>query len=69
MATVSYSTTGRSSNRHETTLALNAFPSPAELWARYRAWKGLPTEAEQIVLQDYYDDAAAKPLATTRSVP
>ena len=25
----------------ETNLALDAFPSPADLWARYRAWKGL----------------------------
>src|ERR1019366_6748599 len=44
----------------ETNLALNAFPSPAELWARYRAWKGLTPEAEQIVLQDYFDDGSGK---------
>src|SRR6476469_2574390 len=39
----------------ETTLALDVFPSPADLWARYRAWKGLTPDAEQIVLQDYHD--------------
>jgi type I restriction enzyme R subunit len=44
----------------ETNLALNAFPSPAYLWARYRAWKGLTPEAEQIVLQDYFDDGSGK---------
>jgi type I restriction enzyme R subunit len=44
----------------ETNLALNAFPSPADLWARYRAWKGLTPEAEQIVLQDYFDDGSGK---------
>ena len=44
----------------ETTLALAAFPSPAELWARYRTWKGLTPEAEKIVLQDYYDDGSGK---------
>ncbi|PPQ44127.1 EcoAI/FtnUII family type I restriction enzme subunit R [Rhodopseudomonas palustris] len=44
----------------ETTLALEAFPAPADLWARYRAWKGLSPEAEQIVLQDYYDDGSGK---------
>jgi type I restriction enzyme R subunit len=44
----------------ETNLALDAFPSPADLWARYRAWKGLTDEAEQIVLQDYFDDASGK---------
>jgi type I restriction enzyme R subunit len=34
----------------ETNLSLNEFPPPAELWGRYRAWKGLTDEAEQIVL-------------------
>ncbi|MCW2306715.1 EcoAI/FtnUII family type I restriction enzme subunit R [Rhodobium gokarnense] len=48
------------SNPRETTLALDAFPAPAELWARYRSWKGLDAEAEQIVLQDYYDDGSGK---------
>lgn len=44
----------------EANLGLDAFPSPADLWARYRAWKGLDTEAEQIVLQDYFDDGSGK---------
>ncbi len=44
----------------ETNLGLEAFPSPADLWARYRAWKGLNAEAEQIVLQDYFDDGSGK---------
>jgi type I restriction enzyme R subunit len=44
----------------ESNLGLDAFPSPADLWARYRAWKGLDAEAEQIVLQDYFDDGSGK---------
>jgi type I restriction enzyme R subunit len=44
----------------EANLGLDAFPSPADLWARYRAWKGLNPEAEQIVLQDYFDDGSGK---------
>src|SRR5258707_6019734 len=44
----------------EANLGLDAFPSPADLWARYRAWKGLDAEAEQIVLQDYFDDGSGK---------
>ena len=44
----------------ETTLALDAFPSPADLWERYRAWKGLTPAAERIVLQDYFEDASGK---------
>ena len=44
----------------EVNLPLDAFPPPAELWARYRAWKGLTPEAEKIVLQDYYEDSGGK---------
>src|SRR5713226_129549 len=44
----------------EANLGLDAFPSPANLWARYRAWKGLDAEAEKIVLQDYFDDGSGK---------
>src|SRR5690349_17717435 len=44
----------------ETNLGLDAFPSPADLWARYRSWKGLDAQAEQIVLQDYFDDGSGK---------
>jgi type I restriction enzyme, R subunit len=44
----------------ETNLALNAFPAPADLWSRYCAWKGLSGKAEEIVLQDYYDDGSGK---------
>src|SRR5882757_4274653 len=51
--------TGASATK-EANLALDAFPSPADLWARYCAWKGLDTEAERIVLQDYFDDGSGK---------
>ena len=44
----------------ESNLALDAFPSPADLWAKYCAWKGLTPAAEQIVLQDYWDDGSDK---------
>ncbi len=49
--------TGASSPR-EANLGLDSFPSPADLWARYRAWKGLDAQAEQVVLQDYYVDGS-----------
>jgi type I restriction enzyme R subunit len=52
--------TGKSAVQ-EANLGLEAFPSPADLWARYRAWKGFDDEAEQIVLQDYYDDGSGEP--------
>lgn len=44
----------------ETNLGLDAFPSPADLWARFLAWKGLDAQAEQTVLQDYFDDGSGK---------
>ena len=44
----------------ETTLPLDAFPSPEDLWERYRAHKGLTPKSEAIVLQDYFDDAGGK---------
>ncbi|WP_344691899.1 EcoAI/FtnUII family type I restriction enzme subunit R [Sphingomonas cynarae] len=44
----------------EITLLLDAFPSPAELWQRYAAWKGLTPEGEEIVLEDYYEDGSGK---------
>ena len=51
--------TGASTPR-EADLALDAFPAPSELWARYRAWKGLTPDAEKIVLQDYHEDSGGK---------
>ena len=48
------------SEQTETSLGLKDFPAPDELWARYRRWKGLDDEAEQIVLQDYHQDSSDK---------
>ena len=44
----------------ETTLDINAFPSPDELWSRYLAWKGLTPAQEKIVQQPYFDDGSGK---------
>ena len=44
----------------EVTLTLDQFPSPAELWARYRQWKGLSDHASAVALQDYFDDGSGK---------
>jgi len=58
-AFVFHDRTGMSSET-ETDLGLDAFPSPDKLWSRYRAWKGLTPEAEEVVLQDYHDDGSGK---------
>ncbi|MHC2480964.1 EcoAI/FtnUII family type I restriction enzme subunit R [Rhizobium leguminosarum] len=44
----------------EQTLHLDQFPSPDDLWRLYRQWKGLDRPAEELVLQDYYDDGSGK---------
>ena len=51
--------TGASVTR-EKNLPLNAFPSPDDLWERFRAWKGLDDEMEQIILQNYHEDGNGK---------
>jgi type I restriction enzyme R subunit len=44
----------------EARLTLDQFPSPADMWEKYRTWKGLTPDEEQVVLQDYFDDASGK---------
>lgn len=44
----------------ETELTLDQFPSPAELWQRYCAWKGFDVEASQKVEAPYYDDGTGR---------
>ena len=44
----------------ESTLSLHEFPSPGQLWSRYRAWKGLSDEAEKLVRFPYHDDGSGK---------
>ena len=58
-AFVFHDRTGQSAQK-EANLTLDQFPSPAELWGKYRVWKGLTPDEEKIVLQDYFDDASGK---------
>jgi type I restriction enzyme R subunit len=44
----------------ESTLALEAFPRPEQMWSTYCTWKGLSPEAEHLVLQDYFDDGSGR---------
>ena len=48
------------SNPPERQLALDEFPSPADLWARYRAWKGLSNDGDKLARQPYHDDHSGK---------
>src|SRR6185295_14006403 len=38
----------------ERDLALGAFPTPEELWSRYRGFKGYTPQQEIVTTQDYY---------------
>jgi type I restriction enzyme, R subunit len=38
----------------ESELSLEAFPSPQELWIRYKEWKGITEETERVLTEEYY---------------
>ena len=44
----------KSEGELECELGINEFPSPQELWERYKAWKQISPEAEKIVTQPYF---------------
>ena len=44
----------------ETDFPLSAFPSPAQLWAKYSQWKGITPAIEPVVAQDYFADATGR---------
>lgn len=45
----------------ERELRMDEFPPPEELWRRYSLWKGLDPGQQDLVKQDYYVHAPAKP--------
>lgn len=48
------------SDQMERELTVSEFPSPADLWQRYRTWKKLDDEAAAAVVQDYYIGGSSK---------
>ena len=48
------------SNPVEREIPLDQFPSPAELWQRYRDSKGYTPAQEEIATYNYYDDGSGK---------
>ncbi|MCB4763189.1 MAG: DEAD/DEAH box helicase family protein, partial [Sulfurovum sp.] len=50
-----------SSGQIEQEIPLDSFPSPDELWKRYKKYKGIETETEEkIVSEDYYFDGTGR---------
>lgn len=45
----------------ETNLSLDDFPSPEQLWAKYKQYKGITTpESERVAQQDYFFDGSGR---------
>ncbi len=44
----------------ERELALDAFPSPEELWQRYLQWQQLPTDKTELLTSQYYTQVGGK---------
>ena len=42
----------------ESELSLTAFPTPAQLWQKYKLLKGISDESESVVAQDYFSDGS-----------
>src|SRR3989344_1587131 len=50
---IEHDRTGKS-KKVEKELSLNQFPSPNELWNRYKEWKGIEKKHEDIITEEYY---------------
>jgi len=44
----------------EQTIPIGSFPSPEDLWERYRAFRGLESTRDDLLLQPYHDDGSGK---------
>ena len=44
----------------ESELPLDSFPSPATLWSKYTAYKGIAADREPVVAQDYFADGSER---------
>jgi len=44
----------------ETEFPLEGFPSPEELWQRYKAFRGISDQDEKLVVEPYFDDGSGK---------
>ncbi|MGE4580466.1 MAG: EcoAI/FtnUII family type I restriction enzme subunit R [Desulfuromonadales bacterium] len=44
----------------ERQLTLEEFPAPADLWQRYKQWRGIDPPGEEVVEQPYYTDGSGR---------
>lgn len=44
----------------ETEFSLDNFPTPPELWKRYKTYRGIEDKSEELVVQPYHEDTSGK---------
>ena len=49
-----------SNGKLEQEITLDAFPSPSELWERYKKYKNISAKEEKTLLQEYYHDRGGR---------
>jgi len=59
-AFASHSKTAGEDEEIETEIALDNFPAPNILWQRYKQYRGIEDQAQDLVVQPYYSDASGK---------
>lgn len=50
----------KSTGKIENEMPLESFPSPDDLWQRYRTFKGIDDKVSSIINQEYHDDGSGK---------
>lgn len=55
-------------SRKERELKLHEFPSPEELWTRYKAHKNISQDESKIIEEDYFFDESGKNLDTIKGL-
>jgi type I restriction enzyme R subunit len=50
----------KSTGKIENEIPLESFPSPDDLWQRYRTYKGIDDKVNTIINQEYHDDGSGK---------
>ena len=50
----------KSSGKIENEIPIESFPSPEDLWQRYRTFKGIDDNVNNVINQEYHDDGSGK---------
>lgn len=56
----SHDKTAKDGQATETQFGMEDFPSPAELWDRYKRYRGIADQQESLITEPYYNDGSGK---------